>query len=585
MAHQNTGMSPDHSAAGASTAPPPPDPPRPWLASYAPGVPADIAPVARTLPDALAASVAAHAGTTALDFMGARTTYAELAHAVDRAASALAAHGVRAGDRVALVLPNCPQHVVAFYAVLRLGAVVVEHNPLYTRDELEVQFTDHGARVAVVWGKIAHVVHDLGVPVVLSVDLSAALPWRQRALLRLPVPQARAAAAQIGPRRPAPGTVPWERAVARAQPLDPATPGPAPHDAALIQYTGGTTGVPRGAVLTHVNLLSNATQGQAWMPGMRPGEETILAVLPFFHAYGLTLCLTFSVLIGATLAMLPRFEAEQTLRTIARVRPTFLPGVPPIYDKLATLAPERGVDLTSLRYAISGAMALPPELVERWEALSGGLLIEGYGMTETSPITVGNPVSTARRPGTVGIPFPSTYVRIADRDDPTRDAVDGDPGELLVKGPQVFSGYWNRPEETAAVLLPGGWMRTGDVVVMDDAGFIRVVDRIKELVITGGFNVYPSEVETVLRQHPLVAESAVVGVPGPDAGEQVVAAVVRADGTTDPLDDAELKAFCRRHLAGYKVPRRFVVVTDLPRSMIGKVQRRQVRAMLMDDDV
>ncbi|WP_380167854.1 long-chain-fatty-acid--CoA ligase [Jannaschia sp. R86511] len=554
---------------------------RPWLSSYAPDVPADVTVPDGSLVDLLQRSAERFGPAVALDFYGARTTFTDLLDRVDRAAAALAGLGVRVGDRVALVLPNCPQHVVAFYAVLRLGAVVVEHNPLYTAAELEQQLADHGARVVVAWDKAAPAVlasqPRTAVETVVSVDLTTALPRVKRLALRLPLARSRATRAAMT--APAPATTGWDRLVAAARPLPASHPRPGGDDVALLQYTGGTTGAPKGAVLTHRNLLANATQGRAWVPGLRDGQETVYAVLPLFHAYGLTLCLTFAVSIGATLVLFPRFDADQVLDAVGRRAPTFLPAVPPVYAALARRARERGVDLTSVRYGISGAMALPPAVVTDWEQVSGGLLVEGYGMTETSPITLGNPVSAARRPGTVGVPFPSTEIRIVDPEDTSRDRAQGEPGELLVRGPQVFSGYWGRDAETAAVLLPDGWLRTGDVVVMSDDGFVTVVDRIKELIITGGFNVYPSEVEDALRRVPGVADAAVVGLPTDDGGEQVVAAVVAEAGAE--LDPEQVRSAGREHLAGYKVPRRVVVVDELPRSVIGKVLRRQVREELL----
>ncbi|WP_446214055.1 long-chain-fatty-acid--CoA ligase [Micromonospora sp. IBSANI012] len=554
---------------------------RPWLRSYAPDVPATVAPSEESLVDLLRAAAGRFGSRVALDFFGSTTTYAELDAQVARAAEALRRLGVGAGDRVALVLPNCPQHVIAFYAALRLGAVVVEHNPLYTPQELAHQLADHGARVAVVWDKAAPQVRGAGaVETVVAVDLTRALPRAKRWALRLPLAKARAARAAMT--APAPGTLSWDALLAAAPPLRAEHPAPGPDDTALLQYTGGTTGIPKGAVLTHRNLRVNAAQGRAWVPGLRDGEETVYAVLPLFHAYGLTLCLTFSVSIGATLVLLPRFDVDQVLDAVRRRPPTFLPAVPPIYEKLATAARERGVDLTSVRYAISGAMALPPSTVQLWESVTGGLLVEGYGMTETSPVALGNPVSPARRPGTVGVPFPSTEVRIVDPEDPSVDRGPGEAGELLIRGPQVFSGYWNRPEETAAVLLPGGWLRTGDVVVMDPDGFVTVVDRIKELIITGGFNVYPSEVEDALRRVPGVTDAAAVGLPGEHGGEEVVAAVVlHEDCTADP---ESLRTSCRQHLTAYKVPRRVLVVEELPRSQIGKILRREVRERLLAQD-
>lgn len=554
---------------------------RPWIRSYAPGVPATVPPPDGSLVDLLTDAARRYGDRVALDFFGATTTYAELADQVARAAEGLRRQGVARGDRVALVLPNCPQHVVAFYAVLRLGAVVVEHNPLYTAQELERQFVDHGAEVAVVWDKVAPLVAGRGaVRTVIAVDLTGALPRLKRWALRLPLPKVRAT--RVAMTAPAPGTYAWSALVASATPLPADHPAPAVGDVALLQYTGGTTGDPKGAILTHGNLRANAAQGRAWVPGLRDGAETIYAVLPLFHAYGLTLCLTFAVGIGATLVLFPRFDLDQVLDAVRRRPPTFLPAVPPIYARLAIAAQQRGVDLTSVRYAISGAMALPPATVQLWESVTGGLLVEGYGMTETSPITIGNPVAPTRRPGTVGVPFPSTDVRIVDPADPTRERAPGEAGELLVHGPQVFAGYWNRPEETAKVLLPGGWLRTGDIVTMDADGFVTVVDRIKELIITGGFNVYPSEVEEALRRVAGVREACAVGVPDAGGGEEVVAVVVLDSGAG--ADPESVRSACRQHLAGYKVPRRVVVAEDLPYSQIGKILRREVRDRLLADD-
>jgi long-chain acyl-CoA synthetase len=552
---------------------------RPWLASYAPGVPADVDIPPGSLHEMLAESARRYAGRVALDFFGAQTSYAGLADQVSRAAEALRGLGVAHGDRVALVMPNCPQHVVAFYATLRLGAVVVEHNPLYTAGELEHQLADSGATVVVCWDKVAPVIDGLrgttAVREILAVDLSTALPWRKRLALRLPVAKARVARAAMTGSVPA-GVRRWESLASSADPIDPAHPEPDATDTALLQYTGGTTGTPKGAILSHQNLRANAAQGRAWVPGLTDSQEVVYAVLPLFHAYGLTLCLTFSLSVGATLVLLPRFDLDQMLEAIRRIPPTFLPAVPPIYERVAVAAKERGIDLTSIRYAISGAMPLPPEVVGIWESVTGGLLVEGYGMTETSPVALGNPIAQTRRPGTVGVPFPSTHIRIVDPDAPSQDVPLGVPGELLIKGPQVFQGYWNRPEESAAVLLPSGWLRTGDIAVADVNGFVRIVDRIKELIITGGFNVYPSEVEDVLRALPEIADVAAVGVRGStDGGEEVVVAVVATPGAT--VDPQRVRDFAREKLTGYKVPRRVIIVDDLPRSQVGKILRRRVR--------
>jgi len=553
---------------------------RPWLHSYAPDVPADIEPVTGTLADLIDEAVERYDRGVALEFFGAETTYRDLGEQVDRAAEGLRRLGVGAGDRVALLLPNSPQHVVAFYAVLRLGAVVVEHNPLYTDRELRHLFEDHGAKVAIAWDKLvdrlAALPGDLSFDTVVSVDVTRAMPLSTRLALRLPVPAAKKSRAALTDGRTGDST--WEQLLS-ARRLRSRHPRPALDDVALLQYTSGTTGAPKGAVLTHRNLRSNAAQGRAWVPGLVDGAETVYGVLPFFHAYGLTLCLTFAMSIGARLVLFPKFDVDLVLKAAKAHPPTFLPAVPPIYARLAEAAKERGVDLSAARFAISGAMNLPTSVVTAWEGVTGGLLVEGFGLTETSPVSLGNPVGPTRRPGTVGVPFPSTEARVVDRDDPSRDVPAGAAGELLLRGPQVFQGYWNKPDETAAVFVDGDWFRTGDIVTMSDDGFVTIVDRIKELIVTGGFNVAPSEVEEALRGHADVDECAVVGLPRPGGGEDVVAAVVLRDGAT--FDADSIREHARVHLAAYKVPRRVVQVDELPKSLIGKVLRREVRDQLV----
>ena len=554
---------------------------RPWLASYAEGVPHDIETTTQTLSDMLDDSVRRFGAKVALDFFGATTGYVQLGRQVERAAHGLAHLGVVAGDRVALVLPNCPQHIVAFYAVLRLGAVVVEHNPLYTADELQHQFEDHGATVAIVWDKVAETVSGFaaatGVRTIIGVDMTTTMPASMRLKLRLPVARARQARAAITSGGLPEGVIAWS-AIVSAAPLPQSHPRPVLDDIAALQYTSGTTGRAKGAVLTHRNLRANAAQGRAWVPGLTEGGEVVYAVLPMFHAYGLTLCLTFALSIGARLVLFPRFDLDLTLEAMGRTPATFLPAVPPIYERLALGAAEKGVSLAGIRFAISGAMSLPVRIVELWETSTGGLLVEGYGMTESSPVAVGNPIGPSRRPGTIGVPFPSTEIRVVDPERPEEDLGFDKEGELLLRGPQVFQGYWNRAAETATTLLPGGWLRTGDIVRVSPDGFVTVVDRIKELIITGGFNVAPTEVEEVLRAHPSVADVAVIGMPAAGGGEDVTAAIVLAPDAA--LDPAALRTFAKKSLAAYKVPRRFEIVDELPRSLIGKVLRRQVRDAL-----
>lgn len=546
------------------------------------GTPLEVAIPDEALTAALDRAAQRWPERAAVDFLGATTTYRDLADAVARGAQVLLDLGVKPGDRVALVMPNCTGHVIAFYAALRIGAVVVEHNPTYTTGELAHQLADSGAVVALVWEKaVPRVLESLprtSLKAVVAVDLAADLSRGKRLALRLPLPSARrvrdAMCGKVPPAFPM-----WHRLVAKAAPLDPAHPVPSASDVALLQYTGGTTGTPKGAMLTHRNLVANAVQGHAWT-GAQPGTEVVYGVLPFFHAFGLTLCLSYAIRVGATLVAFPSFDPERVLATQKRRPGTFLPAVPPMLDRLAAAAESSGADLTSFRYAISGAMALPESTAQKWERVTGGLVIEGYGMTETSPVALGNPLTDARRPGTLGLPFPSTSIRIVDPADVTREVEPGERGELLIRGPQVFAGYWERPDETAEQLLDDGWLRTGDIVTVDETGWVVLVDRIKEVIVTGGFKVYPSQVEEHLRTMPGVADVAVVGIPGGDLGETVVAAVVLEPGA-DRVDLDAVRAWGERHLARYALPRRLVVLDELPRSQVGKVLRRVVRESVL----
>ncbi|WP_394770507.1 long-chain-fatty-acid--CoA ligase [Lacisediminihabitans sp.] len=561
--------------------------PRPWLASYAEGVPHDIEVPEGSLYDLVEGSVAEFGQNVALEFFGRETTYAELGDQILRAAEGLRVLGVQKGDTVALVLPNCPQHVVAFYAVLRLGAIVVEHNPLYTPRELRHQFEDHGAKFAIVWNNVVATVQalpeDVAVDTVVSVDVTRAMPFTTRALLRLPIERARASRSALT--TAVHGTVTWEKLLENS-PVDGHIVRPGAEDVAVIQYTSGTTGLPKGATLSHRNLSMNAAQSRAWVPTVRRGTSVVYAVLPMFHAYGLTLCLTFAMSMGSRLVLFPKFDPELVLAVVKKRPATFLPAVPPIYARLMTAAKESGVSLAGIEIAISGAMPLAASVVEPWEAQTGGYLVEGYGLSETSPVLMANPAGPSRRAGTVGLPLPNTEVRVVDPENPAVDRAPGEPGELIVRGPQVFSGYWKKPDASAAVFVPaaagddaGPWFRTGDIVRIDADGFVTIVDRIKELIIVGGFNVSPSEVEDALRAHPDVAEVAVVGLPSAHSGEDVVAAVVLEPGRE--LDEKGLRDYARDCLAAYKVPRRIVAFDELPKSLIGKVLRREVRERLL----
>lgn len=553
---------------------------RPWVSAYAPGVPADIELPEGSLAHLIDDSVATYGKHVALEFFGATTTYAELGDQIARAAEGLRKRGVRKGDRVALVLPNCPQHVVAFYAALRLGAVVVEHNPLYTPRELRHQFEDHGATVAIVWDKVVPTVQDLpadlGVTTVISVDITRGMPASKRFALRLPVPAARKAREQLTAK--VSGAVTWESLVSSRR-LKASVPRPERDDLALIQYTSGTTGRPKGVMLSHLNLAVNAAQARAWVPAIERGTSVVYAVLPLFHAYGLTLCLTFAMSMGSRLVLFPKFDPDLVLDVVKKRPATFLPAVPPIYERLVQAAEKRKVSLSGIDIAISGAMSLPQTIVDLWESKTGGYLVEGYGLSECSPVLMANPVGATRKAGTVGLALPGTELRVADPEDPAVDRGFGEEGELLARGPQVFSGYWRNTDESAKALTADGWFRTGDIVTMDEDGFVRIVDRIKELIVTGGFNVSPTEVEDALRSFEGVSDVAVVGLPHRRGGEDVVAAVVMEPGAS--FDEEAIRAYGRDCLTAYKVPKHVVQVDELPRSIVGKVIRRKVRDQLV----
>ena len=552
---------------------------RPWLKYYAAGVPTDVTvpaiPLTRLLDDA----AADFPDRAAVVFFGKKTSYRQLRTDVDLLAGALAELDVAKGERVAMVLPNCPAAITAFFAILRIGAVVVACNPLYTDSELRHQLTDSGARVAIVYDGAYATVEaarsGTALEHVVSVCLADFLPSLKRKLLDLPIGAAREKRERLITELPADAqAIPYSEFLADS-------PGPAEQvavdpakDLAVLQYTGGTTGRPKGAILTHRNLVANAFQVRAWDPKAEPGHETVLCVLPLFHVYGLMLCVVTGVLLGGTLALLPTFDPDLVLDAIKHERPTVFPGVPPIYQKLLEHPKIGKYDLRSIRTCISGAMRLPIETIDAWHKTSGGRVVEGYGMTESSPVTLANPLNANARPGTIGLPFPSTHVKIVDENRQDRVLPIGSAGEVVVFGPQLFKGYWNQPDETA-LALRNGWLYTGDIGVMSPDGFITLIDRKRDVVIASGFSIYPSEVEDILREHPAVYDAAVIGVPDPYRGETVKACIQLAEGQTVTAE--ELDEFCHRHLAPYKVPKLFAFRNELPRNMIGKVLRRVLR--------
>jgi long-chain acyl-CoA synthetase len=562
-------------ATAASTAAPVSYAGQPWLAQYPQGVPATYEFPKISLTRLLDDATASFPDHVALAFLGARTTYRELKTQVDRFAGALAGLGVTKGDRVALVLPNCPQNVIAFFAALRLGAVVVEHNPLYTEAELTHQLADCGAKVVVcldrVYDTVAKVKPYTAVEHVITTSLVDYLPRLDKLKLKLPVAKAKKKRAEISAVLPkGAGVKDFSALLKGAAPANRQTTVDST-DLALLQYTGGTTGLSKGAMLTHGNLVSNAYMNRLWDTEAKAGKEVTLAVLPLFHAYGLTVAMTNTILLGGTLVLLPRFDLDLVFDAIDEWKPTLFPGVPPIYKAIADSPKAKSHDLKSIRLCVSGAMKLPVEIAEQFTRISGATLIEGYGMTETSPSTHANPINGGGKPGSIGLPLPGTRCKIVEQDDPSREVAPGQPGELAIAGPQVFQGYWGRPDQQG-VFTADGYVLTGDVAVMDDEGYFTIVDRKKELIIAGGFNIYPSEVEEVLFTLDGVADAVVVGVPDRYRGETVKAYIVKAPGAQ--LSEDEVIAHCAASLTAYKVPKLVEFRTELPRTVVGKVLRR-----------
>ena len=544
---------------------------------YAPGVAYEIATPERPIPEMVLEVASRYPERAAIDFFARQLTYTELAEDMRRAAGALHQAGVRPGDRVALVMPNCPQHAVAVLGTMLLGAVVVEHNPLAPSGELEGEYARHGARVTIAWSKSLEKLTFLGRGhTTFSMDLTTALPTASRLALKLPIKAAREKRDQLSSPRPG-WARSWTRAMRSATPWQSSCPS-AMDDVALLIHTGGTTGVPKAAALTHANLMANVEESIAWVPVLHEGAEVFYCILPLFHAFGFTIGFLAGLRLGATIAMFPKFDTAMVLAAQRRLPCTFFLGVPPMYERLLAAAESTNVDLSSIHFSLSGAMPLSASLADQWEQATGGLMIEGYGMTEASPILLGSPLASSRARGALGIPFPSTQVKIVDPENPSREVPEGEVGELIARGPQVFSGYWNQDDETTEVFTQDGWLRTGDLVQVRD-GFIYMADRRKEMINSSGFNVYPSQVEEAVRSMPGVLDVAAVGVPAGESGEDVVAAVVLEAGASVTLND--LRKWAEKSLAHYALPRQIVVMTELPRSQLGKVMRKKVREQIM----
>lgn len=508
----------------------------------------------------------------AIYFLGKKITYGELLEQSYRLAHALQELGVRKGDRVALMLPNSPHAVVAYYGALMIGAIVVQTNPLYTERELQFQSADSGATVMITLDflhkKVLAVQSKTAIKHVIVGSIKDYLPFPKNLLY--PVVAKKDGFDLNVNYTP---TIHNYRSLLAASSNSPVcVEVDAEKDLALLQYTGGTTGVSKGVMLTHYNLIANTIQNAKWCYNVEPGKERYLAALPFFHVFGMTVLMNLAILQGDSLILLPKFEVETVLKTISTMKATIFPGAPTMYIALINHPRILEYDLSSIKVCVSGAASLPQEVQETFESITGGKLIEGYGLTETSPVAHANLVWGHRKIGTVGIPYPDTEAKIVNSDTGVELPV-GEIGEVIVRGPQVMVGYWNRSQDTAQALRDG-WLYTGDLGKMDEDGFFSIVDRKKDLIIAGGFNIYPREIEEVLYEHPAIKEAVAVGVPDDYRGETVKAFIVLKEGAT--VDQEELNAWCRERLAAFKVPRIYEFRDTLPKTLIGKVLRRKL---------
>ncbi len=547
--------------------------PKPWLAHYDPGVPHEVEvppiPLWRFLED----SARRFPNQVALEFLGKTLTYQELWDKSRRFAQGLRELGVKPGDRVAIMLPNTPQFVIAFFGTLMAGGVGVNVNPLYTPRELRHQLQDAGAETLVILDhllpRFLEVERETPVKRVVVTGIKDFLPFPKNLLYPL---KAKKDKLPLGfPKRE--GFYAFQSLLQHP----PATPHASdPEDLALLQYTGGTTGISKGAMLTHRNLVANVLQIDAWDSTAKDllGKGVMLGALPFFHVYGMTVAMNYGIFAGYKIVLLPRPEIGPIVEAIEKHGVTHFPGVPTLYVAFNNFPGIEKRNVKSIRICLSGAAPLPVEVAKRFEEITGARLLEGYGLSEASPVTHSNPVLGPIKKGSIGMPLPSVEAKVVDEEG--KEVPLGEVGELIVKGPNIMKGYWNRPEETQKA-LKDGWLFTGDLARMDEDGYFYIVDRKKDMIIAGGYNIYPREVEEVLYQHEAVQEAAVVGVPDPYRGETVAAFIVLKGDYRGKVTEKDIEAFCRENLAAYKVPRIIQFRDSLPKSSVGKILRRELR--------
>ncbi|WP_330999326.1 AMP-binding protein [Rossellomorea arthrocnemi] len=545
---------------------------KPWLAEYPAEISKELDLIEKPLQSYLTEASSLYGDKAAIHFQGKEIGYRELYESALKFAGYLKTLGINKGDRVAIMLPNTPQSVIAYYGILYAGGVVVQTNPLYMEREIEYQMKDSGAKVIltldILYPRVSKVMKSTDLEHIIVTAIKDYLPFPKNLIYPFIQKKQYGIVVKVdhrGQNHLFTEIMKMEKVEVTPEDFD------FEHDLALLQYTGGTTGFPKGVMLTHKNLVANASMCDAWLYKCKKGEERMLGILPFFHVYGMTAVLILSVMQGYKMILLPKFDPETTLKTIQKQKPTLFPGAPTIYIGLLNHPELKKYDLSSIDSCLSGSAPLPVEVQQQFEEVTGGKLVEGYGLTESSPVTHSNFLwDKARIKGSIGVPWPST-------DSAVFSLETGEPlppneiGEIVVKGPQVMKGYWNRPEETEQT-LKDGWLLTGDLGYMDEKGYFYVVDRKKDMIIAGGFNIYPREIEEVLYEHPAIQEVVAAGVPDAYRGETVKAYVVLKDG--ESLTEEELNEYSRKFLAAYKVPRIYEFRKVLPKTAVGKILRR-----------
>lgn len=546
---------------------------KPWLEHYPSQIKSSISYDEKPLYSFLLESAEKFPSKNALHFMGKQMTFSELASEVKKMANFLQSKGLKKGDRVAIMLPNSPQTVIAYFGSLLAGGTVVQVNPLYTERELEHQLNDSGATFIVCLDilvpRVSNIREKTDLQHVIVAKIADYLPFPKN--LVYPFIQKRQYNLVVKVEE-TDDTHVWKSIMSKGSEAYKEVDIDPYEDLALLQYTGGTTGFPKGVMLSHMNLVSNVQMCANWMYRLDHANEKVLGVLPFFHVYGMTTVMNLSIMFGSEMILLPKFDATEVLKTIEKLRPTLFPGAPTIYIGLLNHPDISKYDLSSIEACISGSAALPVEVQQQFEKITGGNLVEGYGLTESSPVTHANFIWDKRVNGSIGVPWPDTEAIIVEEGTLNELPV-GEVGELAVKGPQVMKGYWNNQKETDET-LKDGWLLTGDMGYMDESGYFYIVDRKNDMIIAGGFNIYPREVEEVLFEHHGIQEAAVIGIPDEYRGETVKAVIVPKKGQT--LDKDQLNRYCRKHLAAYKVPRIYEFREELPKTIVGKVLKRQL---------